>query len=112
MKNRCACSGAVPSVQLGYDTSSIDDAGTGFADEASGWMVGLNWSDLFMDGNRAGVAVGSRVAATSIVGGGDTLPIIENLKLQNKYSCLSTGGGSLLTYLEGGSLPILRELNI
>ena len=48
----------------------------------------------------------------SIVGGGDTLPIIENLKLQNKYSCLSTGGGSLLTYLEGGSLPILRELNI
>ena len=48
----------------------------------------------------------------SIVGGGDTLPIIEKLKLQNKYSCLSTGGGSLLTYLEGGSLPILRELNI
>mgnify|MGYP001235653135 FL=1 len=48
----------------------------------------------------------------SIVGGGDTLPIIENLKLQNKYSCLSTGGGSLLTYLEEGSLPILRELNI
>ncbi len=48
----------------------------------------------------------------SIVGGGDTLPIIENLNLQDKYSCLSTGGGSLLTYLEGGSLPILNELNI
>ena len=48
----------------------------------------------------------------SIVGGGDTLPIIESLKLQNKYSCLSTGGGSLLTYLEGGSLPILNKLNI
>ena len=48
----------------------------------------------------------------SIVGGGDTLPIIENLNLQEQYSCLSTGGGSLLTYLEGGSLPILKELNI
>ncbi len=48
----------------------------------------------------------------SIVGGGDTLPIIENLKLQDHYSCLSTGGGSLLTYLEGGSLPILNELDI
>ncbi len=48
----------------------------------------------------------------SIVGGGDTLPIIEKLKLQDKYSCLSTGGGSLLTYLEGGSLPILNELRI
>ncbi len=48
----------------------------------------------------------------SIVGGGDTLPIIENLNLQDEYSCLSTGGGSLLTYLEGGSLPILDLLNI
>jgi phosphoglycerate kinase len=48
----------------------------------------------------------------SIIGGGDTLPIIENLNLQNKYSCLSTGGGSLLTYLEGGSLPILNKLNL
>ena len=48
----------------------------------------------------------------SIVGGGDTLPIIETLKLQNNYSCLSTGGGSLLTYLEGGSLPILNELDL
>ena len=48
----------------------------------------------------------------SIVGGGDTLPIIENLKLQNEYNCLSTGGGSLLTYLEGGSLPILDKLNL
>ena len=48
----------------------------------------------------------------SIVGGGDTLPIIENLNLQDDYTCLSTGGGSLLTYLEGGSLPILEKLDI
>ena len=48
----------------------------------------------------------------SIIGGGDTLPIIENLKLQDGYNCLSTGGGSLLTYLEGGSLPILDKLNL
>ena len=48
----------------------------------------------------------------SIIGGGDTLPIIENLNLQNQYSCLSTGGGSLLTYLEEGSLPILNQLTL
>lgn len=48
----------------------------------------------------------------SIVGGGDTLPIIESLNIQNNYSCLSTGGGSLLTYIEGGSLPILEKLGI
>ena len=48
----------------------------------------------------------------SIVGGGDTLPIIESLNLQDNYDCLSTGGGSLLSYLEGGSLPILDKLNL
>ena len=48
----------------------------------------------------------------SIVGGGDTLPIIENLKLQDGFNCISTGGGSLLTYLEGGSLPIIDKLNL
>ncbi|MFL2552356.1 MAG: phosphoglycerate kinase [Gammaproteobacteria bacterium] len=47
----------------------------------------------------------------SIIGGGDTLPIIENLNLQSQFSCLSTGGGSLLTYLEGGDLPILDKLD-
>ena len=48
----------------------------------------------------------------SIIGGGDTLPIIENLNLQSQFSCLSTGGGSLLTYLEGGDLPILDKLDL
>ena len=48
----------------------------------------------------------------SIIGGGDTLPIIENLNLQSQFSCLSTGGGSLLTYLEGGNLPILDKLDL
>ena len=48
----------------------------------------------------------------SIVGGGDTLPIIENLNLQSDFSCLSTGGGSLLTYIENETLPILDKLNI
>jgi len=48
----------------------------------------------------------------SIAGGGDTLPIIENLNLQNDFSCLSTGGGSLLTYIENETLPILDKLNI
>ncbi len=48
----------------------------------------------------------------SIVGGGDTLSIIETLNLQDNYDCLSTGGGSLLSYLEGGSLPILDKLNL
>ena len=50
--------------------------------------------------------------AYSIVGGGDTIPIIESLQLQNKFSCLSTGGGSLLKFIEGEKLPVLEMLGM
>ena len=46
----------------------------------------------------------------SIIGGGDTIPIIEKLGIENDISCLSTGGGSLLKYIEGEKLPILEKL--
>jgi len=60
--------GAIPEVQLGYDTVSVDNAAAGKPDEMEAWMVGLGWKDLFIDGNRAGVAFGSRQAATSFNG--------------------------------------------
>ena len=50
--------------------------------------------------------------AYSVVGGGDTIPIIESLQLQNKFSCLSTGGGSLLKFIEGEKLPVLELLGM
>ena len=50
--------------------------------------------------------------AYSIVGGGDTIPIIESLQLQDKFSCLSTGGGSLLKFIEGEKLPVLEMLGM
>ena len=50
--------------------------------------------------------------AYSVVGGGDTIPIIESLHLQNKFSCLSTGGGSLLKFIEGEKLPVLEMLGM
>ena len=34
-------SGAVPSVQVGYDTASFDEATAGQAEETEGWMIGL-----------------------------------------------------------------------
>ena len=50
--------------------------------------------------------------AYSVVGGGDTIPIIEDLGIQDEFSCLSTGGGSLLKYIEGEKLPVLERLGI
>lgn len=50
--------------------------------------------------------------AYSVVGGGDTIPIIQSLGLEDSFSCLSTGGGSLLKLIEGEDLPILRKLGM
>ena len=94
--------GAIPSVQVGYDVSTIDDAPTGYADEASGWMVGLGWDDLLIDGNRAGLAFGSRVSATSIVGGGSD-PSEDNSVWEAYYSFKVNDGVTVTPAIFGSS---------
>ena len=52
-------SGFVPSISVGYGYNGVsgDDTVTGATDSDS-WFVGLQWSDVFAQGNTAGVAVG------------------------------------------------------
>jgi len=56
--------GVVPAIQFGYDTTQVDGNGTDVK-EANGWMVGLGWKDVVVDGNNAGIAFGSRMNATA-----------------------------------------------
>jgi len=48
--------------------------------------------------------------AFSVVGGGDTVKLINDLKLREKFSFISTGGGAMLDYLSNGSLPGIEML--
>jgi len=48
--------------------------------------------------------------ATTIVGGGESVAIIHNLHLENKFSHISTGGGASLEFIEQGSLPGINAL--
>jgi len=48
--------------------------------------------------------------ALSLVGGGDTLDVLDELNLKNKISHISTGGGAMLEFLAEGTLTAVKPL--
>ena len=47
----------------------------------------------------------------SIVGGGDTIAFINQIKALKEFNFVSTAGGAFLEYLEGKNLPGITALN-
>jgi len=48
--------------------------------------------------------------AESIIGGGDTVALISEMKMDKKFSFVSTGGGATLDFLANGTLPGIKAL--
>ncbi len=72
--------------------------------------VGVFEQPEFANGTRT---LGQAIAdseAFSICGGGDTLAAIEAFDLAGGMSCISTGGGAFLEFLEGKTLPMVEML--
>lgn len=49
--------------------------------------------------------------AFSVVGGGDTIAYLQKINLIGKFGYVSTGGGAMLEFLAGNTLPGLEALN-
>ncbi len=47
----------------------------------------------------------------SIVGGGDTIALLNQINVTNNFNFVSTAGGAFLEYLEGKELPGIKALN-
>ena len=47
----------------------------------------------------------------SVVGGGDTVAVINSLNIEGRFNFVSTAGGAFLEYLEGKVLPGIKALN-
>ena len=74
--------------------------------------VGVFEIDQFSAGTeRVANAVASS-AAFSIAGGGDTLAALDKYGLTDQISCVSTGGGAFLEFLEGKTLPAVEILEL
>ena len=50
---------AFPTVSAGINWGNTDGTSTGDTTETFGYMVGLNWDDVLVEGNKAGLAYGS-----------------------------------------------------
>lgn len=52
----------------------------------------------------------STLKAKTILGGGDTVALVTKLKLEKKFTFVSTGGGATLDFLAKGTLPGIKAL--
>lgn len=48
--------------------------------------------------------------AKTIIGGGDTVQMISEMKMEKKFTFVSTGGGATLDFLANGTLPAIKAL--
>ena len=64
----------------------------------------------FVYGSREIMKYLSQRKIDVILGGGETVELAEELGLDKKFKFISTGGGAMLTFLGGGTMPSLERL--
>jgi len=110
--NTCP-SDAIPDGWMGLD---IGPKATGIFNEVIGKSKTVLWNgpmgvfemDKFQAGTKAvaeSVAAATARGAFSLVGGGDSVAAVNKFGLAGNVSYVSTGGGAMLEYFEGKSLP-------
>lgn len=72
--------------------------------------VGVFEFKNFAAGTRAMAEAIERSSAYSIAGGGDTLAAIDQFRVRDDISYISTGGGAFLEFVEGKTLPAVAAL--
>lgn len=55
-------------------------------------------------------AIAKNTSATTIIGGGETVECLEEFGLTDRFTHVSTGGGAMLAFLSGDTLPGLDVL--
>jgi phosphoglycerate kinase len=76
--------------------------------------MGVFEMEKFQHGTKAiavAVAAATKDGAFSLVGGGDSVAAVNQFGFADQVSYVSTGGGAMLEYFEGKSLPGIDAIN-
>ncbi len=69
------------------------------------------YEDGFDVGSKKIIEAIASSGSFSVIGGGDTVELVQALHLSEKISFLSTGGGAMLEFLSTGTLPGIAALD-
>lgn len=73
--------------------------------------LGMYEVDKYLEGTRLLAEAIAESDAYKIIGGGDTIAVLDKLKLLDKIDYVSTGGGAMLEFLAEKKLPGLIALD-
>lgn len=72
--------------------------------------LGYYENSYFQQGTKEILKAIIESQAYSIIGGGDTVDIIHQMKMEDNFDYISTGGGAMLDYISGEELPGIKVL--
>ena len=74
--------------------------------------VGKTEVDAYSLGTKALASAIADMSGYRVVGGGDTVNVLEKLRITSKYDHVSVGGGAMIAMIEGKFMPGLEPLYI
>ncbi len=77
----------------------------------AGYFENSNFSNGTYEIARAIIKKNKNKSIYSVVGGGDTIAVINQIKAIKDFNFVSTAGGAFLEYLEGKELPGIKALH-
>jgi len=72
--------------------------------------VGIYEIPQFAEGTQVMARLLASLTATTVIGGGSTAEVVTEMKLADKMTFVSTGGGASLRFLSGQALPGIEVL--
>ena len=89
----------------------IDESKTIFWNGPAGYFENPNFANGSLRIAKKIVTNNNNNTIYSVAGGGDTVSLLNKLKVVNNFNFVSTAGGAFLEYLEGKQLPGITALN-